>query len=260
MPTSAQVLKVGIAGALGRMGQAVTDAVNNTPGLQVAARFDRPGVEGEGLVSRDDALGACDVLIDFTTADASVELARLCAERGGPALVTGATGMSPDQLAQIAKAAERIAVVRTGNFSLGVNVLLGLVRQAAERLGPDDWDIEVFEAHHNRKVDAPSGTGLMLAEAAAEGRGVDLAKVSERARDGITGARQRGAIGFSVMRAGGIVGEHSVTFAAEDEIVTLHHSARDRSLFAKGAARAAAWIAGKPPGIYDMQDVLGFSR
>jgi 4-hydroxy-tetrahydrodipicolinate reductase len=260
LSASAQLLKVGIAGALGRMGQAVTEAVGATPGLRVAARFDRPDAAGDGLVSRDQALDACDVLIDFTTADASVEIAALCAEHGRPALVTGATGMSPEQLNQIARIAQRIPIVRTGNFSLGVNVLLGLVRQAAERLGPEDWDIEVFEAHHNRKVDAPSGTGLMLAQAAAEGRGVDLAKVSERARDGITGARKSGAIGFSVMRAGGIVGEHSVTFAAEDEIVTFHHSARDRSLFAKGAARAAAWVAGKPPGLYDMQDVLGFSR
>jgi 4-hydroxy-tetrahydrodipicolinate reductase len=251
-------IKVGIAGALGRMGHAVTDAVNDRSGLQVAARFDRPGESGDGLVSRDEALAACDVLIDFTTADASVELARLCAERGGPALVTGATGMSPEQLAEIAEAAKSIPVVRTGNFSLGVNVLLGLVRQAAERLGPEDWDIEVFEAHHNRKVDAPSGTGLMLGEAAADGRSVDLGKVSERGRDGITGPRKRGAIGFSVMRAGGIVGEHSVTFAAEDEIVTFHHSARDRSLFAKGAARAAEWVVGRPAGLYDMQDVLGF--
>ncbi|HEX6860386.1 MAG TPA: 4-hydroxy-tetrahydrodipicolinate reductase [Caulobacteraceae bacterium] len=253
-------VRVAIAGALGRMGRAVQAAVEDRPGMEIAALFDRPEAEGEGLVSRDEALDACDVVIDFTTADASVEIARLCAERGGPALVTGATGMSPEQIEEIAKAAKRIPVVRTGNFSLGVNVLLGLVRQAAERLPARDWDIEVLEAHHNRKIDAPSGTGLMLGQAAAEGRGVDLDKVSERARDGVTGPRRQGAIGFSVIRAGGIVGEHSVIFAAEDEIVTFHHSARDRGLFAKGAVTAAQWVAGRAPGLYDMQDVLGFGE
>lgn len=251
---SASSVRIGAAGALGRMGQAVIAAA----GDQVTARFDRPGAAGEGLTSRDEALGACDVLIDFTTAAASVELARLCAERGGPALVTGATGLTPEQLAEITRAAERIPIVRSGNFSLGVNVLLGLVRQASERLAAEDWDIEVFEAHHRRKVDAPSGTALMLAEAAAAGRGIDLAPMSERARDGMTGERKPGAIGFSVMRGGGIVGEHSVVFAAEDEIVTLSHSARDRSLFAKGAVAAAKWAVGRPAGLYDMQDVLGF--
>jgi 4-hydroxy-tetrahydrodipicolinate reductase len=149
--------------------------------------------------------------------------------------------------------------VQTYNYSLGVNVLAGLVRQAARALGPE-YDIEVFEAHHRRKVDAPSGTALMLGEAAAEGRGVSLSNTARRARDGITGARPAGEIGFSVMRGGGIVGEHSVSFVAEDEILTLSHSARDRGLFARGAVVAARWVAGKPPGLYDMADVLGFSR
>ena len=132
--------------------------------------------------------------------------------------------------------------MRSGNFSLGVNMLLGLVAQAARGLGPDDWDIEVFEAHHRRKVDAPSGTALMLGEAAARARGVELAEVAERGRDGLTGPRAKGAIGFSVLRGGGIVGEHSVSFIAEDEILTLSHSARDRSLFARGALAAALWV------------------
>ena len=130
--------------------------------------------------------------------------------------------------------------------------------QVARLLGPEDWDVEVFEAHHNRKVDAPSGTALMLGEAAAQARGVDLKAVAEHARDGVTGPRTPGAIGFAVMRGGDIVGEHSVTFAAKEEILTLSHSARDRGLFAKGALAAARWVAGKPPGLYDMQDVLGF--
>jgi 4-hydroxy-tetrahydrodipicolinate reductase len=173
-----------------------------------------------------------------------------------PALVIGSTGFSDAQEAEVAAAAARVPIVKSGNYSLGVNLLLGLVRQAAKAL-PAAYDIEVFEAHHKRKVDAPSGTALMLGEAAAEGRGEQLKDVEVRARDGITGARIEGQIGFSVLRAGGIVGEHSVIFAAEDEIVTLSHSARDRSLFARGAVEAAAWLAGKPAGLYDMQDVLG---
>jgi 4-hydroxy-tetrahydrodipicolinate reductase len=136
--------------------------------------------------------------------------------------------------------------------------LAGLVEETARRLAADGWDIEVFEAHHRRKVDAPSGTALMLGEAAARGRNVRLADVEARARDGITGARADGAIGFSVARGGGIVGEHSVTFAAEEEILTLSHSARDRALFARGALAAARWVASRPAGLYDMKDVLGF--
>ena len=153
-----------------------------------------------------------------------------------------------------------MAIVKSGNFSLGVNVLLGLVAQAAAALGPEAYDIEIFEAHHRRKIDAPSGTALMLGEAAAGGRGGDLRDLQTRARDGLTGPRREGTIGFSVARGGGVVGEHSVMFAAEDEILTLSHSARDRSLFARGAVEAAAWLFEKPAGLYDMQDVLGFKR
>jgi 4-hydroxy-tetrahydrodipicolinate reductase len=252
--------RIAIAGSQGRMGRAVAAAVEADPALALAARFDRPGATGEGLVDRDEALAAADVVVDFTTAAASAALAQVCAARGGPALVIGSTGFSDDELQQIAEAARRIAIVRAGNFSLGVNMLMGLVRQAAAALPASDYDIEVFEAHHRRKVDAPSGTALMLGESAAEGRGVALADVACRARDGLTGARPQGEIGFSVLRGGGIVGEHTVTFAADDEILTLSHSARDRGLFARGAAAAARWVAGRPPGEYDMQDVLGFAR
>ncbi|MDB5495191.1 MAG: 4-hydroxy-tetrahydrodipicolinate reductase [Phenylobacterium sp.] len=245
-----------MAGALGRMGRAVADMVGAEEGLMLAARFDCG--PGEGLVSRDDALTAAEVVIDFTTPSASVTLAEAAAARGGPALVIGSTGFDDAQLAAIAKAAERIAIVRAGNFSLGVNLLMGLVEQAARLLPAETYDIEVFEAHHRRKIDAPSGTGLMLGEAAAHGRGVDLAKVAARGRDGITGPRGPGDIGFSVMRAGGIVGEHSVVFASDEEILTLSHSARDRGLFARGALAAARWVAGRPPGQYDMRDVLSF--
>ena len=207
----------------------------------------------------DEALAAADVVIDFSTPEGSAALAQAAAERGGPALVIGSTGLSDAQEAEIARAAGRVAVVRSGNFSLGVNLLAALVAQAARALPASTYDIEILEAHHRRKVDAPSGTALMLAEAAAEGRGVPLKAVEARARDGITGPRPEGQIGFSVIRGGGIVGEHSVLFAAEDEIITLSHSARDRGLFARGAVEAAAWAARKAPGLYGMADVLGLS-
>jgi 4-hydroxy-tetrahydrodipicolinate reductase len=255
-PLSAPI-RIAIAGALGRMGQAIAAAVAARDDLVVTARFDRPDAAGEGLVSQDEALGLCDVVIDFTMPEASVALAQACAARGGPALVVGATGISDAQIALLKAAASKLAMVQTGNFSLGVNMLVGLVNQASKALGPDAYDIEVFEAHHKHKVDAPSGTALMLGRAAAEGRGVDLDKVGVRARDGITGPRRSGDIGFSVMRGGGIIGEHSVSFVADDEIVTISHSARDRSLFARGAVEAARWVAGRPAGHYDMQDVLG---
>jgi len=242
------------------MGQHVAAVVEADPRLALVARFDRPGATGEGLVSQDDALAAADVVIDFTVAAASADLAAVCAARGGPALVIGSTGMDAAQVAAVDAAAGKIAIVRARNFSLGVNMLMGLVEQAARALGPDAYDIEVFEAHHRHKIDAPSGTALMLGEAAAKGRGVELAKVAKRGRDGITGERTPGEIGFAVQRGGGIFGEHSVTFAAEDEILTLSHSALDRGLFARGAVAAAAWVAGRPPGAYDMRDVLGFSR
>ncbi len=246
-----------MAGALGRMGQAVAAVVSSREGARLAARFDRPGSQGEDLVTLEEALGAAQVVIDFTTPTASVALAKAAAERRGPALVIGSTGLSDADIAAIGEAARSVPIVRAGNFSLGVNMLMGLVAQAARALNPQDYDIEVFEAHHRRKVDAPSGTALMLGEAAASGRNVRLPDVAEHARDGITGPRKPGSIGFSVMRGGDIIGEHSVIFAADDEILTLSHSARDRGLFARGAVEAARWVAGKPPGEYDMQDVLG---
>jgi 4-hydroxy-tetrahydrodipicolinate reductase len=254
-------IRIAVAGALGRMGRVVTSLVREREELELAALFDRSEaagkvVDGQTLVRAADAVESCDVVIDFSAGKASAALARLAADHGGPALVIGSTGFSAEDEAAVAEASRRIAIVKSGNFSLGVNLLLGLVRQAARAL-PADFDIEVFEAHHRRKVDAPSGTALMLGDAAAKGRGVDLAAVSERGRDGITGARKPGVIGFSVLRGGGIVGEHSVMFAAEDEIITLSHSARDRSLFARGALEAARWVNGRPAGLYDMQDVLG---
>ena len=250
-------LKIAVAGALGRMGQAVAAAVQADPAFELAGRFDRPGASGPDLVAQDQAVAAAEVVIDFSTAAASTALAEACAGRGAPALVIGSTGFDEGQLARLAAAAGRVAIVRAGNFSLGVNMLIGLVEQAARAL-PADYDIEVFEAHHRRKVDAPSGTALMLGEAAARGRGVELAAVAQHGREGMSGPRPAGEIGFSVLRAGGIVGEHSVVFASDEEVLTLSHSARDRGLFAKGAVAAARWVAGRAPGAYDMQDVLGF--
>jgi 4-hydroxy-tetrahydrodipicolinate reductase len=254
-------LKLAVAGALGRMGQAVVRAAHERGGMEVVARYDRGpmALSGEaGLVDRGRALATAEVVVDFTSAAASAELAKLAAAKGRPALVIGSTGFTEAENAAVVAAAHHIPICRSGNFSLGVNVLMGLVAQAARTLSASTYDIEVFEAHHKRKVDAPSGTALMLGEAAAEARGVSLAQMGVRVRDGVTGPRPEGSIGFSVMRGGGVVGEHSVMFAAEDEILTLSHSARDRSLFARGAVEAALWLRGRPPGLYDMQDVLGF--
>ncbi len=245
------IFHAGISGARGRMGRAVSQVLDAREDVVVAARFDR----GETV-----DLKLCDVIIDFSTPEASVALARACAEADGPALVIGSTGLSPEELAEIEAAADKIAIVMSGNFSLGVNILIGLVEHAALRLDARDWDIEVLETHHRRKVDAPSGTALMLGEAAANGRGRDLSELQSAPYDGITGPREPGKIGFASLRAGGVIGEHTVMFASEDEMLTLSHSAIDRSLFAKGAVAAAAWVRNRRPGLYDMQDVLGFRQ
>jgi 4-hydroxy-tetrahydrodipicolinate reductase len=253
-------IRIAVAGALGRMGQVVATVVEARPGAILGGRFDRPDTPLKpGLVTQEEALADADVVVDFTTGAASAALALYCAEHGGPAIVIGATGFTAAEERILRAAARRVPIVKTGNYSLGVNMLMGLVRQAAAALPASVYDIEIFEAHHKRKADAPSGTALMLGEAAAEGRGVDLFKVQAKARDGMTGPRPEGQIGFSVMRGGGVVGEHSVSFLAEDEVLTLTHSAQDRGLFARGAVEAAVWLAGRAPGLYDMQDVLGFT-
>ena len=184
-------IRIAIAGALGRMGRQMVDAVQADQRLALVARFHRPGIAGEGLVSRNEALAMAEVVIDFTTPAASADLARFCADHGGPALVMGATGFDAAELATIADAAKTIAIVRSGSFSLGLNMLVGLVEQAARALDRDDWDVEIVEAHHRHKIDAPSGTALMLGQAAAGGRGIELGTVARRARDGLTGALSR---------------------------------------------------------------------
>ena len=237
-------VRIGIAGALGRMGGAVIKEVALRSDFTLAALFDRPECKGTGLgdhtlTDATHALTLCDVIIDFSSGGASAELAHLAADGGGPALIIGSTGFSLSETATVLAASERIAIVKSGNFSIGVAVLAALVEQIARRLGAKDWDIEIFEAHHKRKRDAPSGTALALGEAAASGRDV-----------------KPGDIGFSVMRGGEIVGEHSVVFAGDGEILTLSHSARDRRIFALGALQAAAWIVDQRPGLYAMTDVL----
>jgi 4-hydroxy-tetrahydrodipicolinate reductase len=245
-----EAIRIGVAGVRGRMGRAVVAMAEEREGVLVAAQFDHPG-------PTDQDLAACQVLIDFTTGAASADLAVRAAGAGRPALVIGSTGFSDQEEAAVRAAAQAIAIVKSGNFSIGVTVLKDLVEQAARKLGREGWDIEIFEAHHRHKRDAPSGTALLLAEAAALGRGEALGDIEVRTRDAITHPRRDGDIGFSVMRGGGLVGEHAVIFAAEEEILTLSHSARDRRLFARGAIEAAVWVAGREAGLYDMTDVLG---
>jgi 4-hydroxy-tetrahydrodipicolinate reductase len=211
-----------------------------------------------GVSVTDDPLEAfakAQAVIDFTTPAATVDFAALAAQARAVHVI-GTTGLEHEHLAKIARAAHHAVIVRAGNMSLGVNLLVRMTRLVAEALDAD-WDIEVVEAHHRMKVDAPSGTALMLGEAAAEGRGVRLADVRDAGRDGITGARARGDIGFASIRGGDIVGEHDVIFATAGERIVLRHIATDRAVFARGALRAALWGQMQKPGEYDMMDVLG---
>ncbi len=260
-----------VTGASGRMGQMLVQLVAASGEARLVAALERPGHPwvgrdvGEamggaalGLTVTDDALPAfaqAQAVIDFTAPAATVEFAALAAQ-ARLVHVIGTTGLDPADLARIAAAARHATIVRAGNMSLGVNLLVGLTRKVAAALG-EDFDIEIVEAHHNRKVDAPSGTALMLGQAAAEGRGVALEAVADRGRDGLTGARVPGHIGFSAIRGGDIVGEHDVIFAGSGERIVLRHLATDRSVFARGALRAALWGQDKGPGEFDMADVLG---
>jgi 4-hydroxy-tetrahydrodipicolinate reductase len=267
-------LKVAIAGAGGRMGAAIIRAVTATDGLTVQSAFDRIGSPAIGkdagsiagldpigvsiLDHVEAALAGAQAIIDFTTPAASVALARKAAERG-LVHVIGTTGCTEEDDAAIRTAAKAGArIVKSGNYSLGINVLVGLVRQAAAAL--PGYDIEIVEMHHNKKVDAPSGTALMLGEAAAEGRKIDLASHSVRVRDGHTGAREAGSIGFAALRGGTVVGDHSVVFAGDKERIEITHRAEDRAMFANGAVRAALWARDQRPGLYTMADVLGFTE
>jgi 4-hydroxy-tetrahydrodipicolinate reductase len=265
-------IKLAIAGAAGRMGRALIVASGGDARFEVVGGTERVGSAlvgvDLGLLDEKTALNAtvtdnveaacatADVWIDFTTPDATIAALAALKNTNVKAAIIGTTGFDAAQQDAIKAAAHSLAIVQSGNFSLGVNLVAGLVRQAAARLGPD-WDIEVLESHHRHKVDAPSGTALMLGKAAATGRRVDHDAVATFARHGQTGARKAGDIGYAVIRAGGIIGEHEVMFAAEDEIVTLAHKAGSRTIFAKGALAAAAWAVNAGPGLYNMDDVLG---
>lgn len=260
-----------ITGASGRMGQMLIQTVTASEKARLVGCIERPGHAwigrdvGEamggaalGVIVTDDPLAAfarAQAVIDFTAPAATVAFAALAAQARCTHVI-GTTGLEAADLQKIAAAARHAVIVRAGNMSLGVNLLTRLTQKVAAALDAD-WDIEIIEAHHNKKVDAPSGTALMLGEAAAAGRGVKLDDVRDSGRDGITGARQSGAIGFAAIRGGDIVGEHDVLFAAAGERIILRHVATDRAIFARGALKAALWGQDRAPGAYDMMDVLG---
>jgi 4-hydroxy-tetrahydrodipicolinate reductase len=268
--TESAPIGVTVTGASGRMGRMLVAAVLENPACRLVGATDRPGADwigrdlGEamggkplGVTVEDDPLEAFArslAVLDFTTPEASVAHADIAAQ-ARLVHVIGTTGFGSEHLARIGAAARHATIVRAGNMSLGVNLLVALTRKVAAALG-EEFDIEVVEMHHRHKVDAPSGTALMLGEAAAEGRGIALADHSERGRDGHTGARQPGAIGFAALRGGDVVGEHDVIFAGAGERIVLRHIATDRMLFARGAVRAALWGTGRGPGEFDMSDVL----
>ncbi|MBX6320528.1 MAG: 4-hydroxy-tetrahydrodipicolinate reductase [Rhodospirillaceae bacterium] len=264
-------MNIGVIGCAGRMGRMLVRTILATDGCAVAGGTEAPGapavgrdlgtvagIEPLGLPVGDDPaalIAAADAVLEFTTPAASLAHVALSAAAGRPH-VLGTTGFDDEQVAALERHAARIPIVWAPNMSLGVNLLLGLVRQVARALDPA-WDIEIVEMHHRMKVDAPSGTALALGRAAAEGRGVAFEAAARRTRDGIVGARPRGEIGFATLRGGDVVGEHTVIFAADGERVELAHKATSREIFARGAVRAALWVHGRPPGLYGMADVLG---
>ena len=263
--------RIGVIGCGGRMGRMLIADIVATEGCTLAGGAARPGsgtvgqdlgeLAGIGRLgvaagdSADQLLRDSDVTIEFTAPAATRGHAALAAELKRP-IVIGTTGLSGEQEKAIRDAARHVPVVWAANTSLGINLLFGLVEQVAQRLG-EDWDIEIFEMHHRGKVDAPSGTALGLGRAAAAARGVALDDVVQRGRDGITGPRPSGAIGFAALRGGDNIGEHHVIFAGTGESLELAHRATNRAIYAKGAVRAARWLVGHPPGLYGMKEVLG---
>ncbi len=265
-------MKLVVVGAAGRMGQSLIQAIDEVPGAVLSGAVEHPasdkigkdsgecaGLPANGIIIADDPLpvfAKADGVLDFTTPAATVEFAALAAQ-ARIVHVIGTTGMTGSDDAKVDAAARHARIIQSGNYSMGVIVLGELVKQAARALKAADFDIEVLEMHHKHKVDAPSGTALLLGEAAADGRGIDLDENSVRVRDGQTGARPEGAIGFANLRGGSIVGEHSVLFAGEGETLELAHRATDRQIFSRGAVRAALWGHTRKPGRYSMLDVLG---
>jgi 4-hydroxy-tetrahydrodipicolinate reductase len=256
-------LPIVVAGAAGRMGRAVIEAIAADPRASLHAALEHDGstalgTNAGGVQVTSDALAAVlhgRAIIDFTTPATTVALSALAAQ-ARIAHVIGTTGLSADDQKKIVAASRHAPIVQSGNFSLGVNLLAALTKRAAEALGPS-FDIEIVEMHHRHKVDAPSGTALMLGRAAAEARGQPLEELRIPAREGHTGARAEGGIGFAALRGGSVVGDHTVIFAADHERIELTHKAESRGIFARGALAAALWGASKPPGLYSMQDVLG---
>jgi 4-hydroxy-tetrahydrodipicolinate reductase len=266
-------IAIGVTGCGGRMGRMLVATIHGTEGCRVAGGIEAPGnpllgrdlgelagVGRLGLEAGADParlFAMSDVVVDFTTPAAAVAHANEAARQKKP-IVIGTTGLERAQEDAVAAAAKTAPILRAANMSLGVNLLLGVVREVASRLGPD-YDIEIVEMHHRHKVDAPSGTALALGRAAAAGRNIDLDHNSARGRDGITGERKRGEIGFASLRGGDVVGDHTVIFAADSERIELTHRAGSRLVFARGAVRAACWLAspGRAPGLYGMNDVLG---
>jgi len=269
--TMSETIRVVVVGASGRMGQQLIRAVDENPATELVAATERAGQDwigqdlglamggaARGIVVLDDPLEAfakADAVLDFTAPEATVLHAGLAAQARAVHVI-GTTGMETAHLDKLAAAARHATIVRAGNMSLGVNLLEVITRQIAAALDAD-FDIEIVEMHHHHKVDAPSGTALMLGEAAAAGRGVALEDVTDSGRDGITGARKRGDIGFAALRGGDVIGEHEVIFAGAGERISLKHAATDRMLFARGAVKAAIWGQGKGPGQFSMTDVLG---
>ena len=266
-------MRLVILGAGGRMGRTLVKTIADTPGAAVVGAVEQPGspligqdagvlagLPASGVKLAPDLkplLAQADGILDFTVPAATVAAAALAAE-AGVVHVIGTTGLSADDMTKLKAAAARATIMQSGNMSLGVNVLAAAVRRIARALD-EDYDIEIVEMHHNKKIDAPSGTALLLGQAAAQGRQIDVDKRSARGRDGITGARKRGDIGFAALRGGTVVGDHSVIFAGAAERLELTHKAEDRMLFARGAIKAALWARGKPPGLYSMADVLGLA-
>jgi 4-hydroxy-tetrahydrodipicolinate reductase len=251
-------VRVGIAGASGRMGQALLETATSTEGVAVGSAVDlSPGSWGGVAIGTDvsAAISQCDVLIDFTRPAGTLEHVRACVAAKRP-IVIGTTGFSTGQVEEIRRAATSIAIVMAPNMSVGVNVMLRLVELGSRALG-EDYDVEVFEMHHRKKVDAPSGTALKLGEVAAAARGSALGEVGVFDRHGATGPRRPGSMGFSVARGGDTVGDHTVFFAGTGERIEITHRSSSRATYAQGAMRAARFLAGKPAGLYDMQDVLG---
>lgn len=264
-------VRIGITGAAGRMGRTLAEAIAQASGVALAAAVEQPGssligadageLTGQGKngvrVCGDlaEVIDDIDVLVDFSVPDATVANATLCA-RHGKALVIGTTGFTAEQQALIDRAAGQVPVCKASNFSTGVNLCFKLLDMAARVLG-DDVDVEIVEAHHRDKIDAPSGTALSMGGVVANALGRDLAEVAVYGREGQTGARERETIGFATVRAGDIVGDHTVIFAADGERVEITHKASSRMSFARGAVRAAGWLVGREPRLYDMQDVLG---